>query len=162
MRSSLWTRETQRRTCLAGAITSSCCDSFMKARGIRIGVVGAGYWGPNLIRNCAELGVLDSVCDIDEAALAAARQSFPTVTTTAKLDELLARPIDAVIIAVPAQLHADMAQRAIAAGKHVFVEKPLALNVAEGRQIAEAARTKGLTVFVGHVLLYHPAVKKLR
>src|ERR1700736_5412643 len=115
MRSSLSTRETQPRTLLAGAITSSCCDSFMKARGIRIGVVGAGYWGPNLIRECADLGVLDSVCDIDEAALTAAQKSHPKVATTTEFDELLARPIDAVIVASPAQLHADMALRAIAA-----------------------------------------------
>lgn len=129
---------------------------------IRIGVVGAGYWGPNLIRNCAELGFLDSVCDIDERALESIGRIYPSVTITTQFEELLARPINAVIIAAPAQLHAGMCLKAIAAGKHVFVEKPLALSVEEGKRIASAAEAAGIVVFVGHVLLYHPAVKKLR
>jgi UDP-2-acetamido-3-amino-2,3-dideoxy-glucuronate N-acetyltransferase len=134
----------------------------MNHSGIRIGVVGAGYWGPNLIRNCFELGVLDSICDIYEAALGAARQMHPSVATTTQFDTLLARQIDAVIIAAPAQFHTEMALKAIAAGKHVFVEKPLALNVEEANRIAAAARAAGVLVFVGHLLLYHPAVRKLR
>jgi predicted dehydrogenase len=129
---------------------------------LRIGVVGAGYWGPNLIRNCAELGVLDSVCDIDEAALATIQKGNPSVFTTTHFEAMLARPIQGVIVAAPAQLHASMCLKALSAGKHVFVEKPLALSVEEGRRIADAAQAAGLSVFVGHLLLYHPAVKKLR
>ena len=134
----------------------------MSEHGIRIGVVGAGYWGPNLIRVCAELGVLDSVCDIDDAALEAVRQSYPNVATTTRFNDLLARPTNAVIIAAPAALHAEMALTALGAGKHIFVEKPLALNVSEGMRIERAADASGRSVFVGHVLLYHPAIKKLR
>lgn len=129
---------------------------------IKVGVVGAGHWGPHLIRNCAELGVLDSVCDIDENALGVVRQSYPTVATTTSLDVLLSRSIDAVVVATPAQFHAAMCLRAIDAAKHVFVEKPLALSVDEGKQVAVAADRAGLIVFVGHVLLYHPAVRRLR
>ena len=129
---------------------------------LRLGVAGAGYWGPNLIRNCAELGILDSVCDLDESALAAVARLYPGVATTTRFEELLARQVQGVVIATPAHLHASMCLEAIAAGKHVFVEKPLALTVSEGEQIARAAAQAGLVVFVGHVLLYHPAVRKLR
>jgi len=129
---------------------------------MKVGVVGAGYWGPNLIRNFAELGLLDCICDIDSNVLELMRRSFPDVATMTELDALLARPIDAVAIAAPAQLHAAMCMKAVSAGKHVFVEKPLALSVFDGKQIAAAAQAQGVTVFVGHLLLYHPAVKKLR
>ena len=134
----------------------------MHKHDIRIGVVGAGYWGPNLIRHCARLGYLDSVCDIDEGALESVRLRHPSVATTTQFHTLLARPINAVVIAAPAQLHARMCLEAVAAGKHVFVEKPLALDVEEGTRIADAAEAAGLVVFVGHLLLYHPAVKKLQ
>jgi UDP-2-acetamido-3-amino-2,3-dideoxy-glucuronate N-acetyltransferase len=134
----------------------------MSERSIRVAVVGAGYWGPNLIRNCLDMGILDCVCDIDEKALEPVLARDPTITTTTKFEEALARPINAVIIAAPAQFHAGMCLEAIAAGKHVFVEKPLALSVDEGRKIASAADTAGVSVFVGHVLLYHPAIIKMR
>jgi len=134
----------------------------MRASAIKVGVVGAGYWGPNIIRNLAGRGVLDSVCDTDAAALAKVHAAHPNVATTADFGALLARPIDAVVIAAPAQLHAPMAMRAIASGKHVLVEKPLALSVSDGKQIAAASRAANVTVFVGHLLLYHAAVKKLR
>mgnify|MGYP001248759099 CR=1 FL=1 len=131
-------------------------------RSVRIGVIGAGYWGSNLIRNCAELGVLDSVYDVDESAVEAARRAYPSIAAVTELEELFSRPVNAVIIAAPAKLHADIALKAIAHGKHVFVEKPLALSVADGKQIEREARAAGLTLFVGHLLFYHPAVKKLR
>lgn len=128
----------------------------------RLGIVGAGYWGPNLIRECEQLGVLDAVCDVDQAALQAIGRQYPSVETLSDFDAFLQRSVDAVIIATPAQLHAAMCLKAIAAGKHVFVEKPLALSVADGEQIAEAADSKGVSVFVGHLLIYHPGIKKLR
>ena len=133
----------------------------MKAA-IRIGVIGAGYWGPNLIRNCAELGVLDSVCDINGDALEKVRSLYPSVATVTSMSELWDRPINAVVIAAPAQLHSKMALEAIAAGKHVFVEKPLALTVAEGVAVHAAAKAARLQVVVGHLLLYHPAVVRMR
>lgn len=129
---------------------------------IRIGVIGAGYWGPNLIRNCAQLGVLDSVCDVNPAALDSVKTLYPSLTTLTSVAKLLARPIDAVVIATPAQLHAEMALDAIAAGKHVFVEKPLALTVEDGARVCVAAKAANLQLFVGHLLLYHPAVIKMR
>lgn len=124
--------------------------------------MGAGYWGPNLIRNAADLGVLDSVCDADPSALAPVRAGYPQAFVTTDFAELLRRPLDGVIIAAPAHLHAPMAMQALAARKHVFVEKPLALTTEQGEEVARAARAAGRQVFVGHLLLYHPAVKKMR
>jgi UDP-2-acetamido-3-amino-2,3-dideoxy-glucuronate N-acetyltransferase len=129
---------------------------------IRVGVVGAGYWGPNLMRVCEELGVLAAVCDADPARLRAAHAAHPQAAAYDSYPELLTTPVDAVVIASPARLHAAMALDALAAGKHVFVEKPLALTVEDGQTVADRARALGLTAFVGHVLLYHPGVRKLR
>ncbi len=134
----------------------------MSAPALRVGVVGAGYWGPNLIRNCAELGILDSVCDADAAALRTVQAAHPGIATLSSYDDLLARPLDAVIIATPAQHHARMALQALGARKHVFVEKPLALTVPEAQSVLDLAEAAGLTLFVGHLLLYHPAVTRLR
>jgi UDP-2-acetamido-3-amino-2,3-dideoxy-glucuronate N-acetyltransferase len=106
--------------------------------------------------------VLHAVCDVDVSALKLIKQAYPDVKTTVDLDELLQGPDEAVIIATPAHLHGPMCLKAISAGKHVFVEKPLALTVSEGREIAAAADREGVRVFVGHLLLYHPAVTRLR
>jgi|ERR1700694_2595273 len=129
---------------------------------IKIGVVGAGYWGPNLIRNCAELGVLHSVCDINSEALQSIGSSYPSAKLFSDFEQFLASDANAVVIAAPAQLHAPMALQAIAAHKHVFVEKPLALDVATGELVCQAAEKAKVQLFVGHVLLYHAAIKKMR
>lgn len=129
---------------------------------IRVGIAGAGYWGSNLVRTCAELGILDVVCDADPATRDAVRRSYPSVEVVAHVDAMLARTIDAAIVATPAQTHAAVCLAALAAGKHVFVEKPLAMSVAEGERIAEAALAAQRLVFVGHLLFYHPGVRKLR
>jgi len=127
----------------------------------RLGVIGAGYWGTNLIRNCADLGALHIVCDADCTALERVCAAFPGVVVTTEIERLLAAPIDGVIVAAPAHLHAVMARRAIAAGKHVFVEKPFALTVADAEAIVSDADRAGVTSFAGHILLYHPAVRRL-
>lgn len=128
---------------------------------MKIGVIGAGYWGRNLIRVAHELGVLESVFDSDETALARVAQEYPRVAVEADLRRLLDRPIDAVVIAAPAPLHAELALEAVAAGKHVFVEKPLAMNPHDAATVVRAARAGGRTLFVGHLLLYHPAVQRM-
>jgi|SRR5579872_417044 len=128
----------------------------------KVGVVGAGYWGPNLIRNCHDLGVLDAVCDTDGGVLQSVAARYPGLVTTTRYEDLLARDISAVIIATPAQTHASLCLRALSAGKHVFVEKPLALSVEEGELIANAAEKAGKIAFVGHLMLYHPALRKIR
>lgn len=134
----------------------------MSSTDLRVGVIGAGYWGPNLIRNCAELGVLAGVCDVNPAALDQIKSAYPRAFVSSDPSSFLAGPLDAVIIAAPAALHAELALAALAAGKHVFVEKPLALTVEDGERVVRAAEKTGLQVFVGHLLLYHPAVVRLR
>ncbi len=128
---------------------------------MKVGVIGAGYWGANLVRVCHELGILDSVCDANEAAIATVAQRYPEVGLELEITSLLERDIDAVVIAAPAALHAELALEAIAAGKHVFVEKPLSMSVDDAATVARAARAGGRTLFVGHVLLYHPAVQRM-
>ena len=128
---------------------------------MKVGVIGAGYWGRNLIRVAHEIDVLESVFDTDRAALTWVAQEYPGVVLEGDLRALLDRQIDAVVIAAPAPLHADLALEAIASGKHVFVEKPLAMNPDEAATVVRAAYAGGRTLFVGHLLLYHPAVQRM-
>ena len=124
-----------------------------------VGVAGAGKWGANHVATAASLGILGAVCDADPALLEKAKGDHPHIRTTASFGELLRMPIDAVILATPAQTHARLALQAIDAGKHVFVEKPLALDVADAERVVEAARKRGVRVFVGHLVLYQQGVR---
>lgn len=134
----------------------------MMKRSPRIGVIGAGYWGANLIRNCRELGVLAAVCDTQLRALDEVRSRYPGTGLFCDVHAMLDHAkLDAVVIAAPAPAHAALALAAIDAGKHVFVEKPLALNVQDAERVVQAAEAAGVTLFVGHVLLYHPAVRAM-
>src|ERR1700722_18583085 len=102
---------------------------------VRVSVVGAGYWGKNLVRNFHGLGALESVCDSDDETLERVRKEY-RVATTKDFDAVLSEPaVDGVVIAVPAVMHYDLTKRAIRAGKHVFVEKPLAMNAREGTDL---------------------------
>ena len=124
--------------------------------GVRVAQVGCGYWGKNLVRNFAQLNALVAISDgnAETAAKISAEFTVPALTWF----EILADPtIDAVALATPAVSHAPMAMEAIAAGKHVFVEKPLALSSADGSKIVAAAAAAGRTLMVGHLLHYHPA-----
>jgi predicted dehydrogenase len=132
---------------------------------VRIGLAGLGYWGPNLARNFDSLpgAELVAICDADEERLVQAGARFPDARTTTDFDDLLGdESLDAVVIATPVPTHAELATRALAAGKHVFVEKPLALSAGEGADVAALAAERGLTLMPGHLLLYHPGVAKLR
>ncbi len=124
-----------------------------------LGVVGAGYWGKNLVRNFAELGVLRTVCDHD----AQIHDRYPDVHTTLDFDELLAdEAITAIVIATPGHTHFELAVQALEAGKDLFVEKPLCLSVAEGEQLVALAAERKLVLMVGHILNYHPCVTWLQ
>jgi UDP-2-acetamido-3-amino-2,3-dideoxy-glucuronate N-acetyltransferase len=127
----------------------------------RIAVVGCGYWGRNLVRNFAELGALAAICDRDTASadVLSQRHAVPTAELAALLDD---PSIQAVAIATPAAQHASLVRRALDAGKHVFVEKPLALAVAEAEALCEIAEQRNRVLMVGHLLQYHPAFVKLR
>jgi UDP-2-acetamido-3-amino-2,3-dideoxy-glucuronate N-acetyltransferase len=126
-----------------------------------IAVIGTGHWGSNLVRNFSELGALAAVVDgdIERAAAAAASAEVPSRS----LEEVLADPdIDAVAIATPAVTHAELAKQALRAGKHCFVEKPLALRVEDAIEVAGVAKEMDRVLMVGHLLQYHPAFEELR
>jgi predicted dehydrogenase len=132
---------------------------------VRIGIAGLGYWGPNLARNFAALpgAELRWCCDPSETARLRMAAMFPGARYTGELDELLSdRELDAVVIATPVQTHAALAVRVLEAGKHCFVEKPLAQSLADAERVVAAAEESGRTLMVGHLLEYHPAVSKLK
>jgi predicted dehydrogenase len=132
---------------------------------ISVGVLGLGYWGPNLARNFDRLPETDLawLCDASDKARAAVAPQFPQARVTADFDDLLNDDsLDAVVIAAPVPLHADLAIRALAAGKHCFVEKPLAQSVADAERVVDAAERAGKVLMVGHLLEYHPGVRKLK
>lgn len=123
--------------------------------------VGYGYWGRNIARNMAELGHLAAIVDPDPRAAEAGAATLGVRAAT--WDEVLADPgIDGVSIASPAPLHFAHASAAIEAGKHVFVEKPVALDVAEAEKLCALAESRKRVLMVGHLLHYHPAYLKLR
>src|SRR5436305_10652655 len=132
---------------------------------VRVGVVGLGYWGPNLARNFDRLpdAELRWLCDASEDARARAGAQLPGARKSGELDELLEDPeLDAVVIATHVPSHPELATRVLEAGKHCFVEKPLAQSSAEAEQVADAARDAGRVLMVGHLLEYHPGLEKLK
>jgi predicted dehydrogenase len=132
---------------------------------LRVGVVGLGYWGPNLARNFDRLpeAELAWVCDSSEQALERWRREFPAARAARDLDELLADgDLDAVAVATHVPSHAELAVRVLEAGRHCFVEKPLAQSAADGERVVETARASGRVLMVGHLLEYHPGVQKLK
>jgi UDP-2-acetamido-3-amino-2,3-dideoxy-glucuronate N-acetyltransferase len=122
----------------------------------KVAVAGAGYWGKNLVRNFANLGALGAVVDsrADVAGPLAAQFNAPALSLEAAL---ASADIDGIAIASPAETHADIALAAFAAGKHVYVEKPMALTVADAERMRDAATRAHRVLMVGHLLQYHPA-----
>ena len=132
---------------------------------LRVAVIGAGYWGPNLVRNFSEApgAAVVAVADLSEERLAGIRKRFPAVRTTTDHRALFADPdIDAVCIVTPISTHRPLAEEAFAAGKHVFVEKPLAGSATDAEAIAAAATRAKRTLMVGHTFVYNPAVTTVR
>ncbi|PIP08259.1 MAG: oxidoreductase [Syntrophobacterales bacterium CG_4_9_14_3_um_filter_49_8] len=128
-----------------------------------IAVVGAGFWGKNLVRNFYELGVLHTICDADKKREGEYRLKYPDTDFTQFFSQVLDDPqIDGVVVSTPASYHYEMAREALLAGKHVFVEKPLALQVDEGKELVKLARERVLVLMVGHILQYHPAIERLK
>ena len=127
-----------------------------------IAVIGAGYWGKNLVRVFSQLGVLRWVCDSSQEALKVFSAEY-RVQTNSLVDEVIKDPeVKAVVIATPAATHHQIAKEALLHRKDVFVEKPLSLTVKEGAELVELAEKKGLILMVGHILNYHPAILKLK
>jgi predicted dehydrogenase len=133
------------------------------SRQVRTAVVGCGYWGKNLVRNFARLSDLRLCCDASGQIRASLGTAYPHVTMTADYRSVLGdAEVEAVILATPAPLHATMTLQALEAGKHVFVEKPLALTSQDAHQMVEAADLAGRILMVGHLLEYHPAVTHIK
>ena len=132
---------------------------------IRVGVAGLGYWGPNLARNLAAIAgcELAWLCDPSPEARERHARSFPGARLTGELDDLLGdEQLDAVLLATPVSTHAQLAVAVAEAGKHCFVEKPLATTAADAERAVAAAERAGKILMVGHLLEYHPAVVRLK
>lgn len=132
---------------------------------VRLGVAGLGYWGPNLARNLASIPGCEVawLCDASQQARERASAAFPSARMTGELDDLLADDtLDAVVLATPVPTHAELAVAVAGAGKHCFVEKPLATNAADAERAVAAFADAGKTLMVGHLLEYHPAVARLK
>ena len=133
---------------------------------VRIGVVGFGYWGPNLVRNLDKLGDAQIVaaCDLSQANLDKLSGLYPYVETTTDLDELLSEKyaLDAVVVATSAPSHYAIAKRVLEAGKHCYVEKPLTLKSADSEELVRLADDKGVVLFVGHLMEYHSAINWIK
>lgn len=128
-----------------------------------IAVVGCGYWGKNLVRNFAELGVLHTICDNEPRQLAKHKAIYPWLKTETDYSSVLANDeVMGVVLATPAPAHHSMARQALLAGKDTFVEKPLALSLADGEELVRLAEERSRVLMVGHVLEYHPAVTRLK
>jgi len=132
-------------------------------RNTNVAVVGVGYWGRNLVRNFYELGALSTLCDAQSSVEQKCRQEYADVKFYSEFSAVLSDPlIAAVVLATPAATHYQMAKAALEAGKDVFVEKPLAIDVEQGEELVDLAAAKSRILMVGHILRYHPAILKLR
>jgi len=132
---------------------------------ITLGIVGLGYWGPNLLRNFDQLSGchVKVCCDLDSHCLAKAKQQYPYLAVTDNYDVLLGDPeIDGIVIATPAKTHYTFAQKALQHGKHLFVEKPLTLDVQHAVELVQLSEETDRILMVGHLMEYHPAVEKLK
>ncbi len=130
---------------------------------IKIGQIGLGHWGRNILRNLHELGVLAKACDIDQKVISEHKKNYPYVDFTTDYEEVIRdKKIDAVVISTPAVTHYELVIKALNEGKDVFVEKPLALRLNEAEEAVEIAERKNKILMVGHILQYHPAIKKLK
>ena len=132
---------------------------------INVGVVGCGYWGPNLIRNFNALPdcKVRYVCDKDEKRLAHMKQLYPSVETTRDFDKMIAdKEVDAVVVATPVHLHYELAKKALQAGKHAFVEKPMTQTSEQGNELVQIAAKKKLTLMVGHTFIYSAPVRRIK
>jgi UDP-2-acetamido-3-amino-2,3-dideoxy-glucuronate N-acetyltransferase len=128
-----------------------------------IAVIGAGYWGNNLVRNYRQLGVLRMVCDTNNKILNGLRENYPDVQVSSDFGEVLVdETVKAVVIALPAEYHYEYAEKALRSGKDVFVEKPLALELDHAKKLNRIALEEKRILMVGHLLRYHPAFIKLK
>lgn len=135
----------------------------MQGQGQRIAVIGCGVWGRNIVRNFYNLNVLDTVCDIDEENLNKVTQEYAGVKVTKDYNDILNNPeITGVAVVTPSHMHYKLVKAMLLAGKHVYVEKPISTVAEEAKDLTNLANERGLVLMVGHLLLYHPAVNRLK
>ncbi len=137
----------------------------MSDRTVSVALAGLGYWGPNLARNFDDLPgtELAWLCDPDDERRARYAARFPSARASGRFQDVLDDDsVDAVVIATPVVTHAELARQALLAGKHVFVEKPIAVSADEAEEVVAISEERGLALMPGHLLLYHPGVQKLK
>lgn len=129
----------------------------------KISLIGAGYWGKNILRNLYELGFVHSVFDASSERRHELKKRYPEVDFVDSIDKILENPdVIGVCIATPAATHYEISKKSLLAGKHVFVEKPLALKIEEAEELIKLAEKLGKILMVGHILNYHPAILKMK
>jgi len=132
---------------------------------LNVGVVGCGYWGPNLVRNFRGLAdcTMKTICDVSEERLRHLQGLYPGIQTETKYEQMCAdETLDAIVIATSVKFHYPMAKASLLAGKHTFIEKPLASSVEQSEELVALAKKQGLILMVGHTFLYSPAVRKIK
>jgi predicted dehydrogenase len=130
-----------------------------------LAVIGCGYWGPNLVRNFNSLAEcrVKLICDIEKQRLAHMQSLYAGIESTTDFDAVVADDeVDAVVIATPVKFHFEMAKKCLQAGKHTFIEKPLASSAAQCRELIEVSKSNRLTIIVGHTFVYSPPVRKIK
>lgn len=132
---------------------------------MKSGIIGAGNWGINLVRNFCQISRTDNVavCDLDKNRLSLIESEFPGIETFLNPDKIISNnKIESIVIATPAESHYEIAKKALLAGKHVLVEKPLALEIDEAEELIETAKNNKLKLMVDHLLVYHPVICKIK
>ena len=132
---------------------------------MKVAVIGTGYWGPNLIRNFFAADEIDAVvaCDLDEVRLAKMQKQFHGIETASDYSAVIERSdIDIVVIATPVSKHHEIAKKALLAGKHVWIEKPMTVSATEAEELIELAEQKNVKLFVDHTFIYTGAVRKMK
>ncbi len=128
-----------------------------------VGVIGCGIWGKNIVRNFYGLNALNTVCDLDDDTLETLRKNYPDINLTKDFNDLIKNDnIKAICVITPSHTHFKLVKLALENNKHVYVEKPISIKAQEALKLKELAEEKGLVLMVGHLLLYHPAVNRLK
>jgi UDP-2-acetamido-3-amino-2,3-dideoxy-glucuronate N-acetyltransferase len=145
------------------SVNPSSPDGYESAPHEKIAVIGCGHWGKNLVRNFHDLGFLYKICDLNPKTLEQLKLQYPKVRLTSSFDEIFGDPlVTGVVIATPSFTHYDLAREALLNGKHVYVEKPVATSSEQALLLFDLAKETRCVLMVGHLLLYHPAVNRLR
>lgn len=129
----------------------------------KVAVIGSGVWGRNIVRNFYNLNVLDTVCDIDDDNLKKVNEEYKNIHITKDFNSIINNPeITGVVVVTPSHTHYKIVKEMLLAGKHVYVEKPISTVAEEAMDLLNLANERGLILMVGHLLLYHPAVNRLK